>query len=188
MTLDTTVYLDGPVDVHALFRTCQSLVGSSDTVEWTDESVGEWYGDGVWELGNRPGQGLCALLDLQYRPSGEPLVSDADAGKHDEDCEPGCTYHHAVACYARVSFDTAYGYRDDEGRDCNQLHVRLVSELGKVLDAEGVGWRWKNEYTGEIHAGHTGYAGLIGSGDQAQAWYRDKVVPALQAMGGVTHE
>jgi hypothetical protein len=46
---------------------------------------------------------------------------------------------------------------------------------------EGVRWRWLNEYTGEIHAGYDKLPALVGSSDQATAWFEREVKPAIAA-------
>ncbi len=78
-----------------------------------------------------------------------------------------------------VTFDTTYSYREN-GEGCGHLHVRLLVALGTWLDSLGIGWIWSNEFTGERHEGYDQLPELAGGGDEASAWFADKVLPVLR--------
>lgn len=82
-----------------------------------------------------------------------------------------------------VSFDTAYGYRGENGETCNQLHARYVGQLGAWLDKRGIPWKWKNEYTGEWFDGYEGLAEFARNRD-AMDWFDSEVAPVIRAAGG----
>lgn len=198
VTLSTNVYVLDQVDAHEVFRFGQTLMTKYDEIGhhrppsgqiWSDTADkvwrdGEWIvpSDGTWSVCNQLGQDLPAILDVSYRP-GAPLRAE-DEG-HGEDCEEDCSgQYHDRACWVDVDFDTAYGYRDSEGRGCGDLHALLVAELGRWLDERGVRWEWRNEFTGEVHGGEDRYERLIelcSGGSEATAWYRTTVLPAIAA-------
>src|SRR5690606_25459508 len=136
----------------------------------------------AWSIGNLPGQGLCALLDISYRP-GAPLRTPEQAAEHDEDiCNLPCDGdRHPPACWLEISINTAYGYKGDNGEGCGDLHARLVAELGQWLDERGIRWSWKNEFTGDIHSGYERLIDLCSAGFEATAWFRTSVLPAIEA-------
>ena len=188
MTLDTRVFVLDATDPQETFRHCRELLGATDRHTFTD-------GDGY--LGNDPGQGLPAWLMLHYR-SGAPLRTPEQAAEHDAGiCNlPGTDWYDAEsgpcdgvhgwqrACWLEISFDTAYGYRDERGFGCGDLHADIVSRLGQWLDERGVRWEWKNEFTGDVHGGSDRYARLVDlstGGFEASAWFRTTVLPAIAA-------
>jgi hypothetical protein len=200
MTLDSRVYVHGKINAHDVFRKCQQML-DAENAETKDEQD-TTYIDGQlvvrpenpWTLMNKPGQDFNAWLRLNYKP-GAPLRTEADAASHDEDCNvPGSEYYdpeeavcegdHQPACWVEVSFDSSYGYRDDQGRGCGDLHAGLISELGQWLDAQGVAWSWKNEYTGEVHHGYSSLVELASDGCASQAWFQTTVAPAIAAEIG----
>lgn len=194
MTLSTNVYILDEIAVEELFRFAQRLLTtyddrpvpqSPDQQVWRDEErSGIWNEPGTRVIRNELGQGLPAILDIDYRPGG-PLRTAEDAAKHDEDCEPDCDgKYHSRACWADLDLDTAYGYRDSRGWGCGDLHARLVAEIGKWLDERNVRWEWKNEFTGDVHGGDDRYERLIelvSGGFEASAWFRSSVLPAIAA-------
>lgn len=206
MTLDTRVYVLDAIDPHETFAKCRALIGATDRHVYTDEQTKTWRkGESFvepgnhWSIWNTPGQGLPALLDINYRP-GCPLRTQEQADAHDEDCnipknsgyvpEWGpCDGSHMYrrACWLEVSFDTAYGYRDENGYGCGDLHARLVAELGRWLDERGVRWEWQNEFTGEVHTGYDRLVDLASSGFEASAWFRTSVLPAIEAHARDNH-
>lgn len=196
MTLSTNLYVLDPVDIPQLFRFCQELLTANDDrvpPQQPEDQVSvdkeSWQGNGIRSLRNEIGQGLPAILDISYRPDG-PLATEEQSKACTDDCEPEDEYHHHPhACFADIDFDTAYGYRDSQGRGCGDLHAVLVSEVGKWLDERGVRWEWRNEYNGDVHGGEDRYARLIdlvSSGFEASAWFRTSVLPAIAAGLGTT--
>ena len=189
MTLDTRIYLHDRADYREVFVKCNQLIGAHEGIRFTDEPVSDWKDgkrlrgpeDGEWTIWNAPGQGLCALLDLSYRKDA-PLRAPGDHYRYCEpdECDGGC----APACWLEVSFDTAYGYRGDNGEGCGDLHARLVAELGRWLDGKGVRWSWQNEFTGEIHSGYEGLTELGAGGLAALEWFAAEALPAIAAHVG----
>ena len=167
MTLSTNVYLLSEANVHEVFHRCRRLLGCQPHHAFTDSQEREYQNGesfakpgGYWTLENEPGQGLPAWLLVHYRPEGVPLRTPEAAAQHDEDCEPGCDgAYHQTACWIDIDFDTSYGYHDEHG-GCGELHARLVAQLGAWLDARGIRWSWKNEFTGDTHGGSDKYGRL----------------------------
>jgi len=194
MTLSTDVYILDEVDHREVFRFCQGLLTKYDdprhmppeSMQIRDEQDTTYTGvPGVWEvqpgnpwsLDNKPGQNLPAWLMSAYRPDG-PLR--AEAAGHDEDCDEDCTgKYHDRACWMSLDFDTTYGYRDGRGWGCGDLHAAIVGELGAWLNERGIRWEWRNEFTGEVHAGHDGLAELGAAAVEASDWFRTVVAPAI---------
>lgn len=176
MTLNTRIYVLAPVDHRRLFVECSKLIGAHEGIEWRDEQISSTPGE--WWIWNKLGQGLCAALDVRYRPHG-PLYAGTS---HWDDCEPACDYApHLLPRWLEVSFDTAYGYRSDDGEGCGDLHARLVAQLGQWLDRNGIAWKWQNEFTGEIHDRYAGVAELGSGGAEASDWFREFAAPAIAA-------
>lgn len=190
MTLSTDVYVLDEVDRAEVFEFCQALLAKYDDRYGVHLQVSEdrdsWRGGDIRCLNNVVDQGLPAWLMLHYRVEG-PLTTAEAAATHNEDCpeaEGDCVIFHETECWLSVDFDTAYGYRDKAGRGCGDLHALLVAELGQFLDGRGVRWRWRNEFTGEIHDGPERLVELVSGGFEASAWFRTSVLPAILASGG----
>jgi len=199
MTLDTRIFALDHIDAHEVFLFCRELLGATEAHTWTDEQGSTWR-DGKsfvepgnpWTIQNNLGQGLPAWLMLHYQPDA-PLRTADEAAEHDDYCSlPGTKWydpdegpcdstHHDRACWLEVSFDTAYGYKDDRGYGCGDLHAEYVARLGKWLDEHGVRWEWKNEFTGEVHAGYERLIDLGTGGFEASAWFRTSVLPVIAA-------
>lgn len=169
MTLDTRIYVHGPIDYREVFVKCGQLIGAHEGIKFTDEPVPEWKDgkrkrgaeDGEWFIWNAPDQGLCALLTVSYRKDGALRAP----GSHSRYCEPEadeCDGGCALPCWLEVSFNTAYGYSGPEG-GCGALHARLVGEFGRWLDSKKVRWSWLNEFTGEVHDGYGRLPELVGT-------------------------
>lgn len=178
MTLCTHVYVRDRVEPAEAFAYCRELLGATDKITTHNEKA--TFGD-HWSMGNDLGQGLDALLWVDYRPS-EPLRTPEQEQAHTKWCEDDCDgSSHEPACWIAVAFDTAYSYRKgNEG--CGHLHVRLVTELGLWLDERDIGWLWENEFTGERHEGYERLPDIAGGGEEARAWYLGVVVPAIPAL------
>jgi hypothetical protein len=191
MTLDTRVYVQGRIDYREVFVKCNQLIGAHEGIKFTDEPVADWKDgeripgpeDGEWTIWNKPGQGLCALLDISYRRA-DPLREADEHAKYCDGDTDDCFAPCGVPCWLEVSFDTAYGYKGDGGEGCGDLHARLVAELGQWLDGKGIRWQWRNEFTSEVHSGYERLIDLCSSGFEASAWFRTTVAPAIAAMGG----
>jgi hypothetical protein len=190
VTLDTRVAIGAPTDVRELFAFCQRLV---DTPSGVDAQVNER------SIGNPPGIGADAWLIVYHGGDGPLPVHE-----HDKWCatELGGEWNHtqedidehaSVAndptengwAVIEVSFDTAYGYKGPSGESCSDLHARIVTALGQWLDAKGLPWKWKNEYSGEWF---DRFDQLDQFGDAHRAtgaddWFRGQVLPLIE--GGV---
>jgi hypothetical protein len=138
MTLNTRVAIGAPTNVHEVFAYCRTLLGASDSIPiekgWDYAKVNR-------TLRHPIGVGLDALLWLTYGADG-PII-----GRHDED-EDGLPQGWAAV---EVSFDTAYGYRGENGEGCGKLHARLVRQLGEWLDRKDLPWKWHDEFYGDWH-------------------------------------
>lgn len=204
MTLDSRIYVHGETGIPNLFIACQRAVlrydqagRTLDQIVWEDEEATDWSrearertGDGYVPNGKRDrlntvGQGLPAWLWLHYRLDG-PYRSVEESQEHDECCEyedsePCDGSGHRPAAFIEIMLDTTYGYEDERGWGCGDLHAALIWEIGHYLDAQGVGWSWMNEFTGEIHDGFNNLDDLGGGGAKAQNWFRNTVLPAIAA-------
>lgn len=174
MTLDTRVYVLDRIDYRETFTKCAQLLGVTEHHRIEDRQDGTWNaGDRTVESGNpwtimtAPGQGLPAWLMLHYRPDA-PYRTEEQAAEH------------RPACWLEISFDTAYGYQDEQGRGCGDPHASVVAQLGQWLDERGVRWLWLNEFTGEIHSGYDRLVELCTDGFAASAWFQTTVLPAIQ--------
>lgn len=183
MTLDTTILVLDRISHRDVFVKCNQLIGATEATEFRNEQVGSRRKDGPppgapWSIGNKAAQGLCALLAIYYRPDAPLRAKDGDCHWF---CDPDCDEEDDTrACWLEVSFDTAYGYRDEQGRGCGDLHASLVAQLGQWLDERGVRWLWENEFTGEIHSGYDRLTDLCTGGFEAAAWFRTTVLPAIE--------
>lgn len=183
MTLSTYIYVHGRVSMPELFTACQSALTDHDGPDFRGPAAQRWEDD---KLGgdacrmNKPGQDLPAWL-LLYHNVDVPLVADAAA--HDQYCDADCDGgSHDPAHWLRVNFDTAYGYRGAGGMGCGTLHAILVAVIGKWLDARGVAWSWRNEFTGEVHQRYDGLRELADGGEAANKWFETMVKPAIARM------
>lgn len=155
MTLDTKIRIMDAVALPALRDKANSLLATKEP-----EQAGpkEWYG-GSWILGNEGGQGLPAWLLIYFHPDG-PFDGDEEPPEDPEErvwweCIPR-------PCFAELSIDTSYGYRDGDAT-CQDLHAYFITEMGKWLDEQGLDWWWENEFTGEwFHGGDPGPIAKLG--------------------------
>lgn len=154
---------------------------------------------------NRLGQDLPAILHVEYRPGGHDFCTTEEAETHSpycnfpespdydpdkETCPGGAEAEdHETACVMKVWLDTAYGYRGptlitEDGThtmNCTDLHAALIAELGQWLETEHAGaWKWRNEYTGEIHTRYDGLAEFTGLGVKQQDWWLNFAKPAIE--------
>lgn len=148
------------------------------------------FPDGYWSRNNSVGQGLPAWLLTKYRIDA-PLQPEEQVLEHDKWCcldgEPDeiCDLesHREQACWMKVDFDTAYGYRHPQtGWNCGDLHAALVTQLGLWLNKQELRWCWRNEYTGDIYQGHDGIDTLSEGAVDACAWFETMVKPAITVL------
>lgn len=202
MTLNTHIYIQDEVDAKAVFAFCRELIQAPDSYVFTDEAATDYENGTPGDrpdhptqrmLWGMPGQGLAAWLMVDYDTDG-PLRSLSASKAHDEDiCNlPSVSWYneeqgpcdgsdHRPAHYLRVSFDTAYGYSDENGRGCGDLHAEYTARLGTWLDTLEVEWLWENEFTGEIHEGYEQLGQLGKSGRESKDWFQNAVLPAIRA-------
>ncbi|MBN9791269.1 hypothetical protein DMP17_22060 [Pseudonocardia sp. TMWB2A] len=200
MTLSTNVAIGKPHNVREVFEFCRGLLGTPDGTP-VREGAG-YLDERTKRIGNPIGIGLPALLDITYGPDG-PLTHRCDrfcstelGGEFDTTQEQIDDHTRYVAesptqngwAAMIVDFDTAYGWRGEGGETCSDLHARLVTALGQWLDARGLPWKWQNEYTGEWFDRYDGLAefGNAHRATGADAWFRNQVVPAIQAHAAVS--
>ncbi|WP_051325994.1 hypothetical protein [Glycomyces tenuis] len=182
MTLSTDMYIQGEVDLAELRDVVKAALAKHDDQGRTpDQQVWETGGE-VWTHSDltTPGQGLPAWTFIHYGENGawrNPEPEYEDPEYVDEGEEPRIvTPRH----FARIDFDTAYGYTGPNGEGCSELHTALMIQVGAWIDAQGVPWQWRNEYTGEIHNAYEGFEEFAGNGYEATAWFK-RVMPAIAA-------
>lgn len=198
MTLDTRVAVGAPVDVHELYAFCRTLLDTPADVE--PATGNSWGDDRLLRIGNPGGIGLDAWLSISYTADGGPFprhehdkwcsveldgeyeTTQAEIDAHAESVATDPTDNGWA--YAEVSFDTAYSFRGEGDESCSDLHARLVTALGKWLDAREIPWKWCNEYTGEWSHRYWNLDefGNAHRSTGADAWFRGVVQPAIAAM------
>ena len=167
MTMSTSVYVRQPVNPERLFRFMQSALSSEPQSDYhrppgqpyvrEDGSTHEPPGMGICgEWGNRIGQGLPAILEVEYGADGPLAIGHYDCQAEPEYCEHGPGEDHDVSelrqwepfC-VKVWFDTAYGYKEANGATCGDLHAYLVATVVAWLAEQpgSPGFVWSNGET-----------------------------------------
>jgi hypothetical protein len=199
VTLNTSIVIGRPYNVHEVFAYCRVLLNTpEDAPVLTGPKPGEErdYRPGQKWIYNPGGIGVDAWLWIYYgadgpmvhehdeycatEPGGEFGYTQADVGDHSEDVRQTPTENGWGAI--EVTFDTAYGYRSDEGENCSQLHARLVAQLGNWLDERGLPWKWQNEYTGEWFDRYDGLDEFVNAHKSTGAadWFDNIVLPLIE--------
>jgi hypothetical protein len=189
MTLNTDVFVLDPVNPRELFAAVLEIIAAESGVPVGSCRTED---DGKGSLTTSCGQGLCAWFHLRYNGDGPLYTAEQRAERvaiHDKWCEEGCdgSEHYdpdlflSRPCALKFDLDTTYGYQDAKG-GCGDLHARIVGAAGAWLDARGVRWEWKNEFTGDVYTGHDGLETLGMGGREAANWMRTCVLPAI--LGG----
>jgi hypothetical protein len=196
MTLHTRVAILDPVNVHELFEwgnrnllklgdrvpvtydkqdsmiDCKAWIAAGRDYDKLDE-FSQTIEDGKWTIGNELGQGFDAIFDIDYRTDGPLYPNDTFYDSEEELENP--------ACFAMMSFDTAYGYNDD-GVGCGDLHARYIVQLWHHLAEKDVRLRWYNEFDGEWYDTLEDLDNrLTRSGHTAVDWFNNMVKPAIAA-------
>jgi len=179
MTLNTRVRFKNPVNARALHDWAnQDLLKAKDP----DLDVREK------SIVNAPGQGFAAWLITEHnlgRPfefeSSLPLDSDFWNEFPDELGNERAQFEAEPVGYVDLTFDTSYGFRDDHGRGCSELHAGYVVRVAAHAAELGVGIAWNNEFTGEWHDGIEGLDQFADNGKDAQDWFRNVAAPAVAA-------
>lgn len=145
MTLSTLIAIVEPTSVKDVFDECRRLIGG-EQAEFAHDQPNR-YDETVNTYRNYAGQGLPALLIVRYGMEA-PIRPETD------DDDPEYRSGPPVDAWSiEVDFDTAYGYRAENGAGCSDLHAWLVVELGRWLSNRGLTWYWLNEYDGSWHLG-----------------------------------
>jgi hypothetical protein len=129
MTLTTRIRITEPADPRLVFLHGRALAGVP--AEWAFDVSHDHWGTRV---GSRSGCATALAATWVNHNDGELLVQD------EEDLGP--------AGYVDFAYDTPYGFRDDQGRGCDQLHRDLVARFGAWLTAQGLPWWARDEYSG----------------------------------------
>lgn len=144
MMLSTSVVIGVPANVSELFAYCQRLIGTPDGVE---PVTGLWqfppnsFAGHHWYIANPTDLGLPTDLWINYAdgPMRE-LPAPGEDAKYVKWRE--ATPTHNGFARVEVSFATDDGYRGEGGETFSGRHARLVTALGKWLDAKGLPWKW----------------------------------------------
>lgn len=173
MTLDTRIKLDQYVDIHELRDWINlNLLDAPNAIPGTTDAT---------NADNQLGQGLAAWLMIEGK-EGALMAHERDEEWDDDESWERTQL--TPEGYVTISFDTAYGYKDN-GEGCTQLHVRYLTLLNnEFLAPRGIGMWWRNEYRGEWYKGldEEGLRQFVMDGTGASDWYYDVVLPAIPAM------
>lgn len=147
MTLATDVYvIRATVTPRDLFHLGRKWLGCTERHVFEEQARHPVHGQpGYVELGNKLGQGLPAIWEVVWCPDGPYRVEEHVCKRDDDgyspdpdcnafDCDPG------PACAYKAWFDTSYGYRADNGADCNDLHAYLIWEIAQAVGEDNIRW------------------------------------------------
>jgi hypothetical protein len=187
MTLNTSIAIGKPYNVHEVYAYCRTLVNTPEHIKPNTgpdpEQQKHWPGQKY--IANPGGIGLCAWLWINYGADGPMLQEPDDPNDQDEvDYLKNSPTSNGWAAI-EVTFDTTYSYRSDSGEGCSQLHARLVAELGKWLDDRALPWKWQNEYTGEWFDSYNGLDAFVDAHRSTGAadWFNNTVLPLIESGG-----
>lgn len=210
MTLDTRVYLTGPIDGETAFTlalqaicdaagrsnapstTWIERIAKGDIPKWAQDRMGAKLGDGT-ELDEAWLARQAHTRDAIYSTLGQGLPAITDVTFNADgtplatedvwsDDDPEDRYIIQRACRVELSWDTAYSYRDSINHGCSALHAHALTLLASRLP-DGVTVRWRNEYSGDIYDGVTpeSLRDFCGNGVEADAWFQTVALPAIAA-------
>ena len=167
MTMSTSIYVQQPVSPERLFRHLQAALSDRPQRDYhrlpgqpyvrENGTVYESPGHadrGEW--GNRIGQGLPAILQVEYGAGGPLAIDHWDCQSHPEYCECSPGEVHDLSPLRRfeplclkVWIDTAYGYRAANGASCGDLHAYMVATVADWLANQpgDPGFVWSNGET-----------------------------------------
>ena len=190
MTLDTRVLLHSwtdPVELHTWFNKEVLRVADREPIFLTTPT----------SIRNQLGQGFDAIFDVDWNEDRKPydwlpyhgISLEAARGWNVTEAEARADYERDVKRYSAwptgvimISWDTAYGYRGENGEGCSELHAKFITRLAaEFLAPRGIGFHWQNEFTGEWNEGLSGLTEFAGDGIAARSWFRDSVLPAVLA-------
>lgn len=144
MTLHTRVMVTSPgVDPAAVFVRMRQIIGAGEQYDARTRTETEhpWqakYGTHEMTLG----QGLPALMWVDFAHEGQMLGGDGHEDYCDDDCDGS---YHDPAGHIEINYDTAYGYRANNNASCGDLHAWITQEIGLWLDTQGASWEWYDE-------------------------------------------
>jgi len=174
MTLDTRVWVHGPIHGRDLFKLAlKSILHAADRLDevHTVELV-----EREGSIHTRIGQGLPAIVEVSFNEDGSPLALEDTY----DDEEPEWVVQRK--CQAQLSWDTGYGYHDERCATAAVLHSFALATLAQLLP-EGVTLSWENEFDGTIHQGVNtdDLTAFCGSGIEAVTWFETVAKPAIEA-------
>lgn len=139
MTMTTSVRINAPINPTRALDWITEQVGGDPATALRYDARDSYRDDGTKRIGNQIGQGFKALCDVTFHPDG-PLPTRTECHEDDEPDWP--------AAIIEVSFDTAYGYSDEQGRRCGDLHTDILVALRSWLEEQGVtdAWWFAGEY------------------------------------------
>lgn len=189
MTLSTDMYIQGEVDLAQLRWIVQEALAKFDDQQRPVDAQ-------LWEEDSRPehrsystvvGQGLPAWTFIHFGENGV-WRSPEDEYAHPDDVEEGEEpWFVAPRHFAAIDFDTTYFYSGPNGETCAQLHAALMLQVGAWLEAQGVPWQWRNEYSDEIHDAYEGFEEFAGHGAESKVWAKSvmSAITATAENGGL---
>lgn len=147
MTLHTRVMVTSPgLDPAAVFVKMRQIIGAGEQYgAWTSP---EPDSDNEYRRTMQPGyhmdlgQGLPALMWVEFARDGETIGGEAHEDWCDSDCDGA---YHDPAGVIEINYDTGYAYRADNNASCGDLHAFITREIGAWLDAQGASWEWYDE-------------------------------------------
>lgn len=182
MTLNTQVWLKGPIDSEEAFTLALDAI--CQAAERPQDAKSAKVFREPNQISTRAGQGLPAWLWLDRDPNGGALYTDDQYDTNDVG-SPDRPYLTNFACAVSFSWDTAYSSREGANGDvdCDLLHARALVYVHGHLPP-GVTLKWRNEYTGDVFDGVDGLESLIESGADAQNWFWTVAAPVIAAHLG----
>lgn len=182
MTLNTSVFIRGPIDGPTAFRLALQAVltvdgeqpGALDTAETKHTPQGSKWWANHDQIMTVPDQGLPAWTFCDYMADGSPI---AETDQYDDDDDDG-RYLTLPACQVEVRWDTAYGYQRPHLRSAAALHGAAIVWLHEHLP-QGCSLVWRDEFDGSDHEGLTGLEQFTASGVEARQWFLGTVLPAV---------
>jgi hypothetical protein len=147
MTLHTRVMVTSPdVDPAAVFVKMRQIIGAGEQYSaWTSPEVDS---DNEYRHTMPPGyhmdlgQGLPALMWVDFAEPGEQIGGETHDEYCDEECDGG---YHDPPGFIEINYDTAYGYRAENNASCGDLHAFITQEITSWLDERGASWQWYDE-------------------------------------------
>lgn len=182
MTLDTRMRIHESCDPREVFDFCRDLMGPSEGGVAPRDSI---FTEAPGSLQNRLGQGFSAILEVAHGIDGPLGKAEWETCTCEEDGEGDPDYR-CYSCkkpeaFLEISWDTGYGYRDEFGMGCGDLHALYIEFVAKWCDQRGLTYSWYNEFQGEWYPGLENLESLGRGGGEATAWFMNVARPAIEA-------